>query len=90
MQIATPADDFDARLSRVEGTVEQLSQRMASLETRMGNLETRVDQGFREINARMDTGFRDVNARVDSVFRWMIGIQFTTLVALGTLILVKL
>ena len=76
MNTATP--DFDARLSRVEGTVEQLSQRMASLETRMGNLETRMDQGFREVNARMDSGFR-----------WIVGIQFTTLVALGTLILFK-
>ena len=86
MQSATPAADFDARLSRVEGVVEQLSQRMASLETRMSNLETRVDQGFREINARMDAGFRDLHTRI----YWLIGIQFTTLVALGTLILVKL
>ena len=77
MNTATP--DFDARLSRVEGIVEQLSQRMASLETRMGNLKTRVDQGFREVNARLDAGFR-----------WIVGIQFTTLVALGTLILFKL
>ncbi len=79
MQTGTPANDFDARLSRVEGTVEQLSQRMASLETRM-------DQGFREINARMDAGLRDLHTRI----YWLIGIQFTTLVALGTLILVKL
>ena len=79
MQTGTPANDFDARLSRLDGAVEQLGQRMSSLEIRMSNLEV-----------RMDAGFRDVNARVDSVFRWMIGIQITTLVALGTLILVKL
>ena len=79
MQTATPAGDFDARLSRVEGNVEQLSQRMASIEARMTNLETRVDQGFREVNARLD-----------NVFRWIVGIQFTTFIALGTLILFKL
>ena len=72
MQTTTPAGDFDARLSRVEGIVEQQSQRLAAL-------ETRVDAGFREVNARLDSGFR-----------WIVGIQFTTLVALGTLILLKL
>ncbi len=70
MNSATP--NFEARLARLVGIVEQLSQRM-------GNLETRMDQGFREVNARMDSGFR-----------WIVGIQFTTLVALGTLILFKL
>ena len=75
----TARADFDARLSRVEGIVEQLGQRLTTL-------ETRVDQGFREVNARMDAGFRDLHTRL----YWLIGIQFTTLVALGTLILVKL
>ena len=72
MQTTTPAGDFDARLSRVEGIVEQQSQRLSALETRVA------------------TGFREVNARLDSGFRWIVGIQFTTLVALGTLILLKL
>ena len=66
----TPAAgaDFDARLARLEGTVEQMSQRLTAIESRLANLEMRLDSGF----------------------RWIIGIQFTTLVALGTLILVKL
>ena len=46
---------------------------------RLTALETRVDAGFREVNARLDSGSR-----------WIVGIQFTTLVALGTLILLKL
>lgn len=81
MPTAKPAAeaDFDARLSRLEGIVEQLSQRMAGIETRMASIET-----------RMDAGFRDVHRRIDAGFRWMIGIQITTLIALGTLILVKL
>ncbi len=65
MNTATPeapaSADFEARLARLEGTVEQLSQRIAAL-------EIRVDQGF----------------------RWMIGIQFTMFITLGTLILFKL
>lgn len=67
MQTATPAGeaaDFGARIARLEGVVEQLNVRMASLEARMASLETGQ--------------------------RWIVGIQFTTLIALGTLILVKL
>ncbi|MDE2999115.1 MAG: hypothetical protein OXU79_08565 [Gemmatimonadota bacterium] len=65
MQSAPPKTDsladVAARLSRLEGIVEQLNQRLTNLK-----------------------------ARVDSGFRWMIGIQVTTLLTLGTLILVKL
>ena len=83
MQAATPAADFDARLARLEGFVEQMGVRLTSLESRM-------DTGFHDVHQRMDSAFRDVHRRMDSGFRWIIGIQFTTLVALGTLILVKL
>ena len=67
MQVPTPQDklvEFDARLSRIEGIVEQLDKRLSSLETRLTSLETGQ--------------------------RWIIGIQFTTLITLGTLILFKL
>ena len=43
MQIPTPQDkfaEFDARLSRIEGIVEQIDKRLSSLETRIANLET--------------------------------------------------
>jgi len=75
MQIPTLQDrlsEFDARLSRIEGIVEQIA-------TRLTSLENRVEQQGRD-------------ARTD--FRWLIGIlistQLTTLITLGTLILVKL
>ena len=68
MQQAPPSPDFSARISRLEGVVEQMNQRLTAIEARLANLE----------------------ARLDSAFRWIIGIQFTSLVALGTLILVKL
>ena len=75
--------EFDARLSRVEGITEQIATRLTSLETRLTSLEQKVEHGFSET--------RQI-ARTD--FRWLIGIlistQFTTLITLGTLILVKL
>lgn len=79
MQIPTPQDklaEFDARLSRIEGIVEQIA-------TRLTDLAQSVEQGFSETRRE---------ARTD--FRWLIGIlistQLTTLITLGTLILVKL
>lgn len=60
--------DVVARLARLEGIVEQMNQRLTSLESRLSNLETRVDNGF----------------------RWVIGIQVTSLLALGTLILFRM
>ncbi len=68
MNAATQQADFDARISRLEGTVDQMNARLTAIESRLANLESRLDSGF----------------------RWIIGIQFTTLIALGTLILVKL
>ena len=60
MQTATPEGnrnaEFDARLSRIEGIVEQMNQRLNNLEAGQ---------------------------------RWIIGIQVTSLLTLGTLILVK-
>ena len=50
MQIPTPQDkfaEFDARLVRIEGIVEQMDKRMSSMETRLANLEVRVDSGFK-------------------------------------------
>ena len=60
MQIPTPGEklaEYDARLSRIEGIVEQMNVRLTGLE---------------------------------SGIRWVIGIQITTLLSLGTLILFKL
>ena len=64
MATATPQADYDARLSRLEGIVEQMNERLNSIETRLTGIETSL--------------------------RWIIGIQFTTLIALGSLIMVKL
>ena len=56
--------EFDVRLSRIEGVIEQMNTRLNG-----------VEQGQREIL---------------SWIRWLIGIQITTLLTLGTLILFKI
>ena len=71
MQTAPPSADFSARISRLEGVVEQMNARLASLESRIAGIEVRM-------------------ASIEAGQRWIIGIQVTTILSLGTLILVKL
>ncbi len=79
MQIPTPVDsklaEIDARLSRVEGITEQMNTRLTSLE-----------QGQRDLTNRVD----GLSNRMLTFFCWLVGIQVTTLLTLGTLILFKL
>lgn len=68
---ATPQDNPDARLSRLEGAMEQISGRFTSLEARMGSIEARMGS-------------------IEAGQRWIIGIQVSTILSLGALILMKL
>ena len=78
MQIPTQPEklaEMDARLSRIEGIVEQIATRLTS-----------VEQGQRDLSNRID----GLSNRIVTLFCWLVGIQITTLLTLGTLILVKL
>ncbi len=70
---------IESRVAVLEAVMEQVNHRLSSIESRLTGIENRIEQGQRD-------------ARTD--FRWLIGImistQLTTLITLGTLILVKL
>ncbi len=70
---------IESRVAVLEAIMEQVNHRLSSIESRLTGIENRIEQGQRD-------------ARTD--FRWLIGImistQLTTLITLGTLILVKL
>ena len=75
----TQAQDHDRRIGRLEGMAEQF-----------------VEQG-RQNNARLDrieqaiaAQGRELRQKIDKQFCWLVGIQITTLLALGTLILLRL
>ncbi len=74
---------IESRVAVLEAIMEQINHRLSSIESRLTSLEQKVEQGFSETRQ---------TARTD--FRWLIGImistQLTTLITLGTLILVKL
>ena len=71
--------NHDRRIGRLEGMAEQF-----------------VEQG-RQNNARLDrieqaiaAQGRELRQKIDKQFCWLVGIQITTLLALGTLILLRL
>ena len=71
----TRQQDHDRRIGRLEGIVEQLDRRLESIERRVEGVERAI---------------ADLARRMDSQFRWMVGLQITTLIALGALILTRL
>lgn len=66
---------------------------MPSIESRVASLEA-VQAQVNERLGNIEAELRDLRKEVQSNFRWLLGIvistQLTTLIALGTLILVKL
>ena len=75
----TPTPD---KIEKLEDKVTDLASRVSRIEGILEQMSIRLTR----LAERMEQGFAEI--RRD--FRWMIGIQFTTLVTLGTLILLKL
>lgn len=101
--IASMQRDLADRMSHMEGTMGQLVQRQNSVEQsqrdlmqsqhdladRMSRMEGSADQQSRQINS-IDTRLTNLEARFFTALCWIVGIQITTLLTLGTLILFKL
>ena len=75
----------------------ELSKRLDSIERRLDRMETnqrednaQLRQDMNQANAQLRQEIAETNRRIDRLTRWMIGIQLTTLIALGTLILTRL
>ena len=61
--MATQSD----RISRLEGIVDALPDRLGSIDNRIGALES-----------RMDTRFTALESRIDTRFNWIFGLIVTT------------
>ena len=75
----------------------ELSKRLDSIERRLDRIETnqrednaQLRQDMNQANAQLRQEVAETNRRIDRLTRWLIGIQLTTLIALGTLILTRL
>ncbi len=100
--IASMQRDLSDRMSHMEGTMGQIVQRQNSIEQsqrdlmqsqldlsdRMSRMEGSADQQSRQINS-IDTRLTNLEARFFTALCWIVGIQITTLLTLGTLILFK-
>ncbi len=78
----TQAQDHDRRIGRLEGIAEQITEQNRQTNARLDRIEQTIAEVRHEIAAVRQEHRRD--------FRWLIGIQLTTLLALGTLILSRL
>lgn len=100
--IASMQRDLSDRMSHMEGAMGQIVQRQNSIEQsqrdlmqsqldlsdRMSRMEGSADQQSRQINS-IDTRLTNLEARFFTALCWIVGIQITTLLTLGTLILFK-
>ena len=91
------APDHDRQQGRVEGILEQVLVRIDRMEDHhrqdMAAMEANHRQdmaALRQDNSRLEARLTSLENRQAVQFRWLIGIQLTTLLALGTLILTRL
>ena len=105
MELSKRLDSIERRLDRMETNQRednaQLRQDMQQDNTqlRQDNAQLRQDmqqdnaqlrQDMQQANAQLRQEIAETNRRIDRLTRWIIGIQLTTLIALGTLILTRL
>ena len=62
------------RLAKLEGLIEQIAQRLTSIENRLNNMESRLN---------------NLENRMDKHFLWVVGLILTSWLSLATLILLK-
>ena len=58
--MSTDTDRLDARLSNVEGTVEQMDQRLGRIETQVDRLDDKIDG----VNGRIDERANQIQRRM--------------------------
>ena len=83
LELSKRLDSIERRLDRIE-----TNQREDNAQLRQDNVQLRQDMN--QANAQLRQEVAETNRRIDRLTRWLIGIQLTTLIALGTLILTRL
>ena len=81
-QPLTQAQDHDRRIGWLEGIAEQLNYRLDSIEKRINALE----RAIAELRVEVRNEIAAIHRRLDTQFRWLVGIQLTTLIAIGSLL----
>ena len=71
--LINPQSDSE-RLAKLEGLIEQIAQRLISMENRLNNMESRLN---------------NLENHMDKHFLWVVGLILTSWLSLATLILLK-
>ena len=93
--------ELSKRLDSIETTQRESTQALRQDMARIESHQRESTQALRQDMARIESHQREdiatlrqdnaeINRRIDRLTRWIIGIQLTTLIALGTLILTRL
>ncbi len=69
----------------VQGIVAELSKRLDSIETNQRENIQALQQDIARIESHQREDIAETHRRIDRLTRWIIGIQLTTPIALGTL-----
>ena len=91
--------DYGDRLGRLEGIIEQINDRLGSLERRMSSLEAQMSSLKSDLESRMSSLEIKLESRMNSLesshrrdFRWLIGTMigmWTTMMGLLVTVAVK-
>ncbi len=74
---------FDRKFAELEARLDRrFAEIEAKFERKCAELEARFERRFTELEAKFDRGLGELRREMATNFRWMIGIQFTTLVAI--------
>ncbi len=80
--------DLEQRMARIEGTYEQVCERLGSIDSRLSHFEVRADGRFTGMDARFDGIARKIEAldgKIGNHFMWTLGIILGTwITTLGT------
>ena len=70
-------DSSGERIAKVEGILEQMSERLNHMESRITALEDRLDSAVRELRGEISSGLEELRAQMGTHFRWTIALIIT-------------
>lgn len=74
---------FDRKFAELDAKFDQkFAELDAKFDRKFAELDAKFERRFAELYAKFERAFGELHREMASNFRWIVGIQFTTLVAL--------
>ena len=65
--------EHEGRVTRIELSIENISQTLLRLEKRIDSIDNKMDSTLKGLDNKIDVGFKSLNDRLWNNFYWMIG-----------------